>query len=85
MSDFIAREIQLAAVVLEEELDFSEAARRLNIEPLVLHAEMQELATRMELSIFKENDGRVEVTEEGRVLIDAFRSLLKQTKKMPEE
>jgi DNA-binding transcriptional LysR family regulator len=85
MSEFIAREIQLAAVVLAEELDFSAAARRLNIEPLVLHAEMQELATRLEFSFFKESDGRIEVTEEGRILIDAFRSFLKQTGEMTEE
>jgi DNA-binding transcriptional LysR family regulator len=46
---------------------------------------MQELATRLEFSFFKESDGRIEVTEEGRILIDAFRSFLKQTGEMTEE
>jgi len=84
MSEFIPFELQLSAVVLAEELSFSAAAQRLGTSPATLHAHIGELATRLECSLFQEKGDRVEVTKDGQVLIDGFRSVLAQDGKSPE-
>jgi DNA-binding transcriptional LysR family regulator len=84
MSEFISIELQLAAVVLAEELDFSAAAKRLGTRPATLHALIGELATRLECSLFQEKDDHVEMTKDGQVLIDGFRSFLAQNGKLAE-
>ncbi len=84
MSEFIAIELQLSAVILAEELDFTAAAQRLGTSPATLHARMGELATRLECSLFQEESEHVEVTKDGQVLIDGFRFFLAQNGKLPE-
>jgi DNA-binding transcriptional LysR family regulator len=83
-SEFIPTELLLSAVVLAEELDFSAAAQRLGTSPATLHAQIGELAARLECSLFQETGDCVEVTKDGQVLIDGFRSLLAQNGKLPE-
>jgi DNA-binding transcriptional LysR family regulator len=84
MSEFIPIELQFSAVVLAEELSFSAAAQRLGRSSAMLHAMIGELTTRMECSLFQEKGDRVEVTKDGQVLIDDFRSFLAQHGKLPE-
>ena len=78
MSEFIPIELLFSAVVLAEELDFSAAAQRLGTSPATLHARIGELATRLECTLFQDKGDHVEVTKDGRVLIDGFRSFLTQ-------
>ncbi len=84
MSEFIPIELLLSAVVLAEESNLSKAAERLGTSPATLHALMGELATRLECSLFQEKDDHVEVTKDGQVLIDGFRSFLARNGKLPE-
>jgi DNA-binding transcriptional LysR family regulator len=84
MSESIPIELQCSAVVLAEELNFSLAAQRLGTSTATLHARIGELTTRLECSLFQEMDDRVEVTKDGQVLIDDFRSFLAQSGQLPE-
>lgn len=84
MSEFMPIELQRSAVVLAEELDFSAAAQRLGINPAMLHARIGELSTRLECSLFHEEGDHVEMTNDGQVLIDGFRSFLAQNGKLSE-
>jgi hypothetical protein len=84
MSEFIPIELLLSAVVLAEELDFSAAAQRLGTSPATLQARIGELATRMECTLFQDKGDHVEVTKDGQVLIDGFRSFLAQNGMLPE-
>jgi DNA-binding transcriptional LysR family regulator len=83
MPEFISIELQLSAVVLAEELDFSAAALRLGTSHATLRARIGELATRLECSLFQEKDDRLEVTKDGQFLIDGFRSFLAQNGRLP--
>jgi DNA-binding transcriptional LysR family regulator len=84
MPEFIPTELKISAVVLAEELDFSAAAQRLGMSPAILHSQMTELATLLEYALFRENGDHVEVSKDGQVLIDGFRSFLAQNRKLPE-
>jgi DNA-binding transcriptional LysR family regulator len=78
MSELIPIELQLSAVVLAQELSVCSAAEKLGISPAILRSRMSELATRLECSLFQEEGDRVEITKDGEVLINAFRSFLTQ-------
>ena len=84
MFELIPIELQISAIVLAQELGLCAAAKKLAISPATLHARMSELATRLECSMFQEKGDRVEVTKDGQVLIDSFRSFLADKGKMPE-
>jgi DNA-binding transcriptional LysR family regulator len=84
MTEFIPIELQLSAVVLAEELDFSAAAQRLGTSLTTLHAWIEELAAHLECSLFEEKGDQVEVTKDGQVLIDSFRSFLAQHGRLPQ-
>jgi hypothetical protein len=76
MSEVIPLELQISAVVLAQELKFSAAAEKLGISPAILRAQIGELATRLECPLFQEEGDRVKVTNDGQVLINAFRLFL---------
>jgi DNA-binding transcriptional LysR family regulator len=84
MSELIPIELQLSAVVLAQELSLCVAAEKLRISPSILRARMRELATRLECCLFQEKADRVEVTKDGQVLINAFRSFLAQNGRLQE-
>jgi DNA-binding transcriptional LysR family regulator len=84
MSELLPMELQLFAVVLAEELSVSAAAKRLVTSPAILIARIGQITTRLECSLFRREGDRVEVTEDGRVLIDAFRAFLAQRGKLPD-
>ncbi len=76
MYESIEADLQLAAVLLAEESSMSAAARRLEIDPSILRARIRELVARLEYPVFIVKGDRVEVTDEGRIIIDAFRAFL---------
>ena len=61
--------LQLAAVVLAEEMNFTRAAERLNITQPALSKQIAELERRLGFPVFKRNQKRVELTEAGQVFI----------------
>ncbi len=84
MPEFIPIELQLSAIVLADELDLSAAAQKLGTTLATLRARIEELATRLQCSLFQETGDRVEVTKDGQVLIEGFRSFLARNGKLPE-
>jgi DNA-binding transcriptional LysR family regulator len=84
MSDLIPIELQLSVVVLAETLSYSAAGQRLGTSAATLRTRIGELSTRLECSLFQEQGDRVEVTKDGQVLIDSFRSFLADKGKLPE-
>jgi LysR family transcriptional regulator, benzoate and cis,cis-muconate-responsive activator of ben and cat genes len=61
--------LQLAAMVLAEEMNFTRAAERLNITQPALSKQIAELERRLGFLVFKRNQKRVELTEAGQVFI----------------
>jgi DNA-binding transcriptional LysR family regulator len=76
MPEYISAEILRWAVVLADDQSFSTAAQKLQIDPSVLRAQIHELSTRVGCQIFQEMEDRVELTEAGKVLIQAARGYL---------
>src|ERR1700678_1815460 len=73
--------LQLAAITLAEELNFTRAADRLKITQPALSKQIAELENRIGFAVFKRDQKRVELTESGQVFIrgcrDAFAILEK--------
>jgi DNA-binding transcriptional LysR family regulator len=76
MPEYISAELLRLTVVLADELSFSGAAQKLQIDPSVLRAQIHELSTRIGCQIFQEMEDRIELTEGGKVLIQAARGYL---------
>jgi len=68
--------LQLAAVVLAEELNFTRAAERLKITQPALSKQVFELERRVGFPIFKRDQRRVEITEAGQILVRGCRDSL---------
>ena len=68
--------LQLAALILAEELNFTRAAERLTITQPALSKQIVELENKVGVSVFKRNQKRVELTNAGQVFI---RSLVPST------
>lgn len=68
--------LQLAAVVLAEELNFTRAAERLKITQPALSKQIIELERRVGFAIFKRDQRRIEITEAGQVFIRGCRDSL---------
>jgi DNA-binding transcriptional LysR family regulator len=81
MPEYISAEILRWAVVLANEQSFSAAAQKLQINPSILRAQIHELSTRIGCQIFEEMEDRVELTEAGKVLIQAARGYLEWLEK----
>lgn len=68
--------LQLAALTLAEELNFTRAADRLHITQPALSKQIAELESRLGFPVFRRGQKRIELTEAGQVLIrgcrDAF-------------
>ena len=73
--------LQLAAITLAEELNFTRAADRLKITQPALSKQIADLEDRIGFAVFKRNQKRVELTDAGQVFIrgcrDAFAILEK--------
>jgi hypothetical protein len=82
MSEFIEIELQLAAVTLAEELSYTRAAKKLNITQPVLRKQISGLERQLELHVFRPNQRRVEVTEEGRIFLSTCHTFLIQIGKL---
>ena len=68
--------LQLAAITLAEELNFTRAADRLKITQPALSKQIAELEDRIGFAVFQRNQKRVELTEAGQVFIRGCRDAL---------
>jgi len=68
--------LQVAAVVLSEELNFSRAAERLAISQPALSKQIAELENRVGFTIFKRDQRHVELTEAGHVFVRGCKDAL---------
>ena len=73
VSESIAIGLKRAAIVLGDELQYARAAERLNITAAELQERISELETQLCFHIFNATQEKVELTEEGRYLVNAFR------------
>jgi DNA-binding transcriptional LysR family regulator len=68
--------LQIAAVTLAEELNFTRAAERLKITQPALSKQIVELENRVGFAVFKRDQKRVELTEAGQVFVRGCRDAL---------
>jgi DNA-binding transcriptional LysR family regulator len=73
--------LQVAAVVLSEELNFSRTAERLAISQPALSKQIAELENRVGFTIFKRDQRRVEMTEAGHVFVRGCKDALNMIEK----
>jgi DNA-binding transcriptional LysR family regulator len=66
--------LQLAAIVLAEELHYGRASRRLHIAVSTLSKQISSLEEKLRLILFVRNSKRVELTEAGRAYVEALLS-----------
>lgn len=89
MSESIAICLKRAAITLAEELDYARAAEKLGITTSELRTQMSTLETLLCLHIFKPGQKRVELTDDGKFLVKAFREAIavhdRNTSKEPNE
>lgn len=73
--------LQVAAVVLSEELNFSRAAERLAISQPALSKQIAELENRVGFTIFKRDQRHVQLTEAGHVFVRGCKDALTMIEK----
>lgn len=73
VSESIAIGLKRVAIILAEDLDYSRAAEKLGLTSVELRQQISALEAQLYFHIFKPRQKKVEVTEEGRFLIKAFR------------
>lgn len=73
MPESITIALKRAAITLADELDYAQAAKKLNITSAELQRQITALESQLYFHIFKPGQERVEPTEEGQFLIRAFR------------
>ncbi len=76
MSTHVEVRLQLAAVTLAEELNFTRAADRLKITQPALSKQIIELESRVGFTVFKRDQRRVEITEAGQIFVQGCRDSL---------
>lgn len=85
MTESIGIELQLAAVALAEELSYARAAQRLQITQSALRAKIAGLEKQLEFYVFRPKQRRVEVSEEGRIFVNACRTFLIQAGRLQKQ
>lgn len=73
MSESIAIGAKRAALVLAEELSYYRAAKKLKMTTAELQRQIADLEQQLCLFLFQPGSEQVELTDEGRFLIEAFR------------
>ena len=73
VSESINIKLKRSAIILADELSYPRAAEKLNISSVELRKQISVLEAQLYLHIFKPSQKKVELTEEGKVLIKAFR------------
>lgn len=81
MQPTIDSRLQLAAIVLAEELHYGRAAQRLHIAVSTLSKQISSLEERLRLILFVRNSKRVELTEAGRAYVEEARASLLHAEK----
>ena len=75
VSELIDIKLKWAAIMLADELSYSNAAKRLNVTPSELKKQVVELETQLCFHIFLPNQEHIEVTDEGRFFLSACRKV----------
>ncbi len=81
MLGLIEAKLQEAAVTLAEQLDYAQAANRLQITPDELSQRIVELENQLEVQIFSKEHDEIRLTPDGNTLVMAFRSFLAQIRR----
>ena len=76
MSSLVDIRLQLAAVTLAEEMNFTRAAERLRITQPALSKQIAELESRLGFSVFVRDQKHVELTEAGQVFVRGCKDAL---------
>ena len=76
MSDFIDFGLKEAAVALAETLNYERGAERIGVDASELEARIKALECKLCLTIFIGEQGTLSLTDEGRYLIQVFRTAL---------
>ena len=78
MAELVETKLQSMAVALATELDYAEAARRLNISRTELERQIAALETLLCAKIFRMSGTEVVVTDEGRVFVEKCQAFLEE-------
>ena len=73
MPESIEVKLKWAAIMLADKLSYSNAAEELNMTPAELKRQISALETQLCFHIFRPRRKRVELTDEGKFLVEAFR------------
>jgi DNA-binding transcriptional LysR family regulator len=76
MAEFVERKLQLAAVALATELNYAQAARKLDIGLSELEKRITTLETILSMKMFRTRGQDVSVTDEGRVFVEGCQASL---------
>jgi DNA-binding transcriptional LysR family regulator len=76
MAEFIGVEQKRAAIVLAETLNYGEAAKQLRVEESALKSQIRALESQLCLLLFIDDVEDTRLTDDGRLLICAFREAL---------
>lgn len=76
MPESIPIKLKRAAIILADEMEYSRAADRLRITSAELGQQVSELENQLCIHIFRPSSSKVELTEEGQFLIEAFREFV---------
>jgi LysR family transcriptional regulator, benzoate and cis,cis-muconate-responsive activator of ben and cat genes len=81
MGSFVDTRLQLAAITLAEELNYTRAAARLRITQPALSKQIAELERQLGFSIFRRSHHRIDITEAGQLFVNGCRLSLAQLEK----
>ena len=81
MGSFVDTRLQLAAITLAEELNYTHAAERLHITQPALSKQIAELERQLGFSAFRRRHNRVDITEAGQLFVSGCRLSLAQLEK----
>ena len=81
MGPFVDTRLQLAAITLAEELNYTRAAKRLHITQPALSKQIAHLERQLGFSAFRRRHNRVDVTEAGQLFVSGCRLSLAQLDK----
>ena len=74
MAELVETKLQLMAVALATELDYANAARRLNISRTDLERQIAALENLLCMKMFRLSGKEVVVTDEGRIFVEKFQA-----------
>lgn len=79
MTEFIDKKQRQTAIVLAKTLSFSAASERLRTSEQALRQQIADLEVTLSLSLFRELEGTLSLTDEGRYLIEVFQERITES------